>query len=215
MRRLVLSTTCGFALLVAGCSQSPEAPAESTTTRTEEVELAGQLDQDQSGTIRQEIKAGTSEEVDLRLPSEEGRCTDFSEVELPSEVEGALDGSGSLERVHVNYDVQVDYVDGPALSGWMQARLYGTSEEAGDLWHERNRVGTPVTVNLDRGEARLTGAAVLNDEQLQALNDRNVCWGLAVRGRDVTAEEDGLAVFDYSVNRLKLTIEYRVAGGPS
>ena len=60
------------------------------------------------------------------------------------------------------------------------------------------------------GRVRLAGAAVLNPTQLEAVNDREVCWGVHVTGRDLAAMEDGTANVHFEVKKLMLQIRFSV-----
>ncbi len=73
-----------------------------------------------------------------------------------------------------------------------------------------NTLGPVFTLKLDRTTTRLAGAAVLNPTQLEAVNDREVCWGVEVTGQDVAALEDGTARVDYEIKKLMLNIRFSV-----
>lgn len=150
------------------------------------------------GEITQPVQAGTTETVDVRLPTEEGQCLDFSEV-----APGVTVQSAKLQWI-----VDATY-QGPDLTGKLQARAYAAG--AGDaVFSSNHTVGPVFTIKLDRTRTRLAGAAVLNPTQLQAVNDRVVCFGVDVSGRDVAALEDGTLTIDYSVKQLKLSITFSV-----
>lgn len=185
MRRLMfIATGALLAALLASCSQMPVPVEVDLRTRVPE----------SSGSIEEPIEEGAAGNVDARLPAEEGQCVDFSDEQLPATVEYA--------RLH--YDVEVGY-EGPDLSGKVQARLYaaGSAEE---VWLERNRLGPTVTVDLDRSGTKLTGTAVLNDEQVEAINDREACWGVHLTGDEVAAASSGTATLSYRVDRLRLSV---------
>lgn len=176
-------------LLLAGCSQLP-LPAE--------VDLKARLGSSSSGTVEEEIRAGEAGDLDLRHPTADGECVDFEDVDLPV----------TLESARLNYNASVGY-DGPELSGELRAQLYA-APVGEDLWQERNRIGPDVRVDLDQPETRLAGNVRLSDAQVEAVNDREVCWGLWVRGEDVTAQDDGTATIEYDIQQLILDIRFSV-----
>src|SRR5690554_1652434 len=177
-------------LLLAACSGLP-LPMD--------VDLKAKVPADSSeGTVSEPIEKGEAETLDLLLPTEAGECVDFSEV-----APGVTVQSAKLQWI-----VDATY-DGPALTGKVQARAYATG--AGDeVFHSSNTLGPTFTLKLDRTSTRLAGAAVLNPEQLQAVNDREVCWGVEVTGRDLAALEDGTAHVHYEVKKLMLSIRFSV-----
>jgi len=153
---------------------------------------------DTEGTVSEPIKAGQVEELDLHVPTEEGQCLDFADVSPGVTVQSA----------QLQWIVDAKY-DGPDLTGKLQARAYVAG--AGDqVFLPSHTLGPVFTVNLDRTNKRLAGAAVLNPTQLQAVNDREVCWGVVVTGDDVAALEDGTATVEYSVKKLMLHIKFSV-----
>jgi hypothetical protein len=178
-----------LALALAGCSFLP-LPAR--------VDLRAELGAESAGILEEEITAGRNDRLDLRHPTDEGECVDFSEVDVPITVQSA----------QLNYRADLDY-DGPDLSGMLNAQLFAWAE-GDEAWLDRNRVGPTVTVNLDRTSTRLAGSAVLSKDQLRAVNDRSICWGLWVTGRDVTAAESGTATFEYDIQQLMLNIRFSV-----
>lgn len=175
-------------LFLAACSALPI---------PHEVDLRAQLSET-SGTVTAEVKVGAVEELDLRVPTDEGECFDFADV-----APGLTVHSARLQWI-----VDVAY-DGPDLTGKLQARAFAA--KAGDeVFLSRNRLGPVLTTDLGGEPTRLAGAAVLDPSQLEALNDREVCWGVEVTGEDVAAPEDGTATIDYSIERLRLRITFSV-----
>ncbi len=79
-----------------------------------------------------------------------------------------------------------------------------------DVFQPSHTLGPVFTVDLDRTTTRLAGAAVLNPTQLEAVNDRLVCWGVEVTGEGVAALEDGTITVGYSVKKLMLRITFSV-----
>lgn len=189
MSRSFVWIVAPLALAVAGCSFLP-LPAR--------VDLRARLGAESAGTVEEEIIAGETESLNLRHPSGDGECVDFSDVDIPVTVQSA----------QLNYRADLDY-DGPPLSGRLQARVYAWPEGE-DAWLARNKVGPTVTVNLDKSSTRLAGTAVLSKDQLRAVNEKSICWGLLVSGDDVTAEESGTATFEYDVQQLMLNIRFSV-----
>lgn len=187
-RSLTMVLSAVAVLLLAACSQFP-LPAE--------IDLRARLS-DASGTVEEEIKKGDAGDIDVRHPFEEGECLDFSEEELRA----------TVERARLHYDVDVDYA-GPELTGRLQARLYA-SHEPSDLWLQKNRLGPTVTVNLDKPSTKLNGTAVLNDAQLEAVNEQQLCWGVHLTGDDVAADASGTGEFSYRIDELRLTILFSV-----
>src|SRR5690606_10495548 len=141
---------------------------------------------------------GEVEVVDMRLPAEEGQCVSFADV-----APGVTVHSAKLQWI-----VDANY-DGPDLTGKLQARGYvaGADDE---LFHSSNTLGPVVTIKLDRTSTRLAGAAVLNPNQLQAVNDRVVCFGLEVTGEDLAALQSGEMRVVSSIQKLMLQITFRV-----
>jgi hypothetical protein len=188
MNRLSAAVGLLMALLLAACSSLP-LPAE--------VDLRSRLGAQSEGEFEEEIVAG---ELDAtrRLPDDGGECVDFSDADIAVTVESA----------QLHYNVDVTY-DGPELSGRLQAQLYLAG--SGDpLWESSNKIGPTVTLNLDKTATRLAGTAVLDPNQLDAINDRQACWGVQVTGQDAVAQESGTARFSYVVNDLRLRITFSV-----
>lgn len=176
-------------LLLAGCSQLP-LPAQ--------VDLKARLGSTSSGEVEEEIEAGNVGELDFEHPTENGECVDFEDVDLPV----------TLESARLNYNAEVRY-DGPELSGELRAQLYA-APSADDLWDERNRIGPSFRLDLDEPSTRLAGSARLTDAQVDAVNAKEVCWGLWVRGDSVSAEESGKATIEYDIQQLMLDIRFSV-----
>ena len=150
------------------------------------------------GTVTEPIKAGEVEVLDLRVPSDEGQCLDFADV-----APGATAQSAKLQWI-----VDAKY-DGPDLTGKLQARAFVAGRDD-VVFSPSHTLGPVFTLNLDKTSTRLAGAAVLNPTQLQAVNDREVCWGVEVTGEDVAALEDGTATIDYAIKKLMLHITFSV-----
>lgn len=176
-------------LVLAACSWLP-LPAT--------IDLKARLGSQASGTVHEEIGQGEAGSVNFNHPTDEGECIDLSDADIPVTVESA--------RLH--YNAELNY-DGPELSGRLTAQLYA-SPSADDLWLAKNRVGPAVNLNLGNTETKLVGNAVLNTDQVSAINERWLCWGLKVNGKDVTAPESGEARIDYTVNDLRLSIRFSV-----
>jgi len=164
-----------------------------------DVDLGDKLPQTSTdGVVSEPVQEGEVEELHLRFPSEAGECFAFHDV-----APGVTVRSAKLKWI-----VDVTY-DGPELTGKLQGRAYATG--VGDeVFDPSNTLGPLVTVKLDRTSTRFEGMAELNPEQLQAVNEREVCWGAAVEGEDVAALEDGTITVDYSVKKLMLHITFSV-----
>lgn len=175
-------------LLLASCSQFP-LPAE--------IDLRAHLS-DAAGTVQEPIGEGEAGSLDVRHPHEDGECLDFSEEEIRA----------TVEKARLHYDVSVDY-EGPELGGRLQARLHA-ARERDDVWLPENRVGPTITVDLDDPHTELAGTAVLNESQLQAINDRQLCWGVHVTGEDIAADGTGTGTFSYRIDELRLAILFSV-----
>lgn len=176
-------------LLLAACSSLP-LPAE--------VDLRQHMGDATDGSVEVPIGAGPETDIDTTLPEEVGECFDLTGESYPVTVESA--------QLHWNVDVAYH---GPELSGRVQARLYVAGSDD-DLFHASNTLGPTVTVNLDRTTTRFAGTATLGPSQLEAIDDREVCWGVRVTGDDVGAEESGTATIDYDVRDLRLKIRFSV-----
>lgn len=161
------------------------------------VDLRAQLD-DPAGEVTVDIGAGAVEDLDLLVPTDTGECFVFDDVAPGLRVHSA----------QLQWIVDVSY-GGPSLTGKVQARAYaaGVGEDVFDPSHT---VGPAVTVDLSKTEKRLAGAADLSPEQLEAINERALCWGAHLRGQDVSAAEDGTATVRYEVERLRLRITFSV-----
>lgn len=165
----------------------------------QEIDLKASMDASVTeGSASAEVKAGEVEELDLRLPTDAGACIDFA---------GTAPGA-TLQSAQLQWIVDASY-DGPDLTGKLQARAYvaGVND---DVFHPSHTLGPVFTINLDKTTTRLAGAAVLNPTQLEAVNDREVCWGVEVTGEDVAALEDGTATIDYSIKQLRLKVTFSV-----
>ena len=162
-----------------------------------EVDLKAQIS-DPKGEITTEVGAGKVEELDLRVPTDEGECFVFEDV-----APGATVHSAQLQWI-----VDVHY-EGPELSGKVQGRAY-VAGEGEDVFQASNTLGPVITVDLSRTSQRLAGAANLNPDQLAAINDRVICWGAHLTGQDVTAQEDGTATIGYAIERLRLRVTFSV-----
>lgn len=161
------------------------------------IDLKAQIE-DPAGAVTTEVGEGQVEELDLRVPTDEGECFVFDDV-----APGLTVHSSQLQWI-----VDIDY-EGPELSGKVQARAYATGE-GDEVFHGSNTLGPVVTVDLSRPTTRLAGAANLNPDQLAAINERALCWGAVLRGDDVTAQEDGTATISYEVKQLRLRITFSV-----
>ena len=184
----VLVTVITTAALAA-CSSLP-LPAD--------VDLRARMDGGETGSAHVPITAGEAQEVDLRLPEDEGACFDIAD-----------EGFGvTIESAQLHWIVDARY-EGPDLSGMLQARVFvaGADDE---LFHPSNTLGPTFTLKLDRTTTRLAGSGVLSPTQLVAVNDRYVCWGVEVGGRDVAAAEDGTATIHYDVESLRLRVRFSV-----
>ncbi len=170
-------------LLLAGCSAFP-VPVR--------IDLKARLGDAAQGSFEEPVGAGSNATIDARYPTDEGQCVDFSDASFAAKVE-----KGSL-----TWNGEVTY-DGPALTGKVQAQLYASSQ-ASTVWQPSSKVGPAVTVRLDKTTTHLAGTAVLNKDQVKALNDRNLCWGLHLTGTDVSAAESGTATISYSISKLVL-----------
>lgn len=184
-----LLASLAVAAILASCSSLP-LPAT--------IDLKAKLGEAASGSVSERITAGDAGDIAFKHPSDEGACLDLSDVDIPVKVESA--------RLH--YDVELRY-RGPDLTGRVAGQLYA-SAEASDLWRAPNKVGPRVTLNLDKARTRLAGSAVLHPEQLDAINDRWLCWGVQVSGKDVSATETGEATITYVIHDLRLSIRFSV-----
>ena len=184
-----VSITVVATAALAACSSVP-LPAN--------VDLRARMDGGETGSAGVPITAGETQEVDLRFPEDEGACFDISD-------EGF---AVTIESAQLHWIVDARY-EGPDLSGMLQARVFvaGADDE---LFHASNTLGPTFTLELDRTTTRLAGSGVLSPAQLGAVNDRYVCWGVEVEGRDVAAAEDGTATIHYDVESLRLRVRFSV-----
>jgi hypothetical protein len=163
-----------------------------------DVDLHDRMGDDTSGSVQAPITAGETQDIDLRLPADGGQCVDFSDEGFDVTIESA----------QLHWIVDAEY-DGPELTGKLQARLYvaGADDE---LFASQHTLGPTFTLNLDRTTKRLAGTANLHPTQLRAIEDRIVCWGMEVTGKDVSAAEDGTATVRFDVKSLRLRVGFSV-----
>lgn len=165
-----------------------------------DVDLKSKLaEESHEGTITEPVREGETEELDVRLPDEGGACFEFADA-APEHV--------TVRSAQLQWIVDVKY-DGPDLTGKLQARAFVTGE-GDEVFHSSNTLGPVLTVNLDKTSTRLAGASVLNPTQLEAVNDRRICWGVEATGSDLAALEDGTASVHYSIKKLNLRITFSV-----
>ena len=189
MRRFTLVVAGLLVMVLTACSALP-LPAR--------IDLRAQLGSEASGSFQEEITEGRADDISMRHPEGDGQCVSFDDVDIPV----------TVERARLHYNVRVGY-DGPELTGRFRAQLYA-SDELGDLWSPENRVGPGLDVKLDRDDVRLAGTAVLNRDQIDGINARELCWGVEIEGRDVSARSSGTATFTYDVQQLMLNIRFSV-----
>ncbi len=184
---VALTASAGLAALVS-CAALPI---------PHEVDLRQQMSETE-GAVTVPIGEGEAETLDMRLPSEDGMCLDFS---------GTAPGA-TVQSAQLHWVIDATY-EGPDLTGKLQARAYAAGAGA-DVFLSQHTIGPVVTIKLDRTATRLAGTAVLNPTQLEAINDREICWGVWVQGEDVAALEDGDATIRYEVEQLRLRVTFSV-----
>ena len=188
--KIITALAAAFAL--AACASVP-IPAD--------VDLRARMGDATTGSAQVPVEPtepGEVEDLDMTLPAAGGQCLDIPQEAFAVTVQSA--------QIHWNVDVAYE---GPDLSGRMQARLFVAGPGA-DLFHPSNTLGPTVTVNLDRTTTRLAGTAVLGPQQLAALNDRTVCWGVRLVSDDVIVEEAGTATITYDVRDLWVRVRFSV-----
>jgi hypothetical protein len=185
---LRLGSTVALMLVISGCSFLPLPMT---------IDLKTRLLSKTSDTVSHEIGASEAEDIDFEHPDENGECIDFQDADIPVTVESA--------RLH--YDADIDY-SGPSLTGNVAAQLY-VAPDAASLWNARNKVGPTISIDLRNPDTTLAGTAVLNPDQVEGINAKELCWGLKVTGSDISAAE-GKATIDYTIEELKLAIRFSV-----
>lgn len=178
-------------LLLSACASMP-IPID--------VDLRGKVgDTEEKGTITEPIEAGESKKVDLRLPETGDKCIDFADI-APDAI--------TVRSAKLQWIIDVSY-SGPELSGDLEARLYLTGR-GDDIFDKSNKLGPVFQLDLDKATNRLEGTAELDAEHLEAVNDRKICWGIAITGENVSAAEDGTLEIDYKVKKAMLHITFSV-----
>ncbi|HKI58466.1 MAG TPA: hypothetical protein VKA00_04485 [Trueperaceae bacterium] len=154
------------------------------------LDLKSRMGSSSRGSVQEPVTAGGSPTLDVTWPSSGGQCIDFSDRKIAARLVDAT----------IHYEVEVSY-SGPPLTGQVQARLYAASTSAG-LWQPAAQVGPAVAVDLDSTATTLAGSATLDADQVKAVNDRYVCWGVHLTGSNVNASQSGTATIRYTVDRL-------------
>jgi hypothetical protein len=191
MKLARISPIVAFAIgtvVLAACASHPI---------TADVDVRAQMPET-SGTTEFELEVGEEQDVDVLLPTSTGECVDLSAAGIDV----------TVHRAQLHWNVDVTY-DGPPMTGMLQARLYVAGAQD-DLFAAQHSLGPVVTVKLDRTTTRFAGTAVLSPAQLRAVNDGVICWGVDVRGRDVSVEEGGTATIEYEINDLWMRLDFSV-----
>jgi hypothetical protein len=184
------ATTALLALVVlvalAGCRSLP-LPAE--------FDLLPGLGEAAAGTVEAGLIAGLTTNLGLHLPNPYGACLDLDPPPAGARVENAV----------LHYQVEVRY-DGPEVHGEVRFQPFAAAN--GALWEEANAVGDGVVIDLTAGTTVASDAIRMTAKQLQALNDRRVCWGIELAGERLTPDANGVATIGYRVQQLRLRVAF-------
>jgi hypothetical protein len=171
---------------LAGCRSLP-LPAE--------FDLLPGLGEAAEGVVEADLIAGLTTNLGLHLPNPYGACLDLDPPPAGARVENAV----------LHYQVEVRY-DGPEVQG--EVRLQPFAAANGALWEAANAVGDGVVVDLTAGTTVASDAIRMTPHQLQALNDRRVCWGIELAGERLTPDANGVATIGYRVQQLRLRVAF-------
>jgi hypothetical protein len=186
----IRATTALLALAVlvalAGCRSLP-LPAE--------FDLLPGLGEAAAGTVEASLIAGLTTNLGLHLPNPYGACLDLEPPPAGARVENAV----------LHYQLEVSY-DGPEVQGEVRFQPFAAAN--GALWEGANAVGEGVVVDLTAGTIVASDAIRLTPAQLQALNERRVCWGIELAGERLTPDANGVATIGYRVQQLRLRVAF-------
>jgi hypothetical protein len=182
-RTTPFATLAAVALLVGlvGCRALP-LPIE--------IDLLAELADARSGVVEETVQTGVNAQLLMDLPEHDDNCIDIDEDVLPV----------SIVYAQVTYDVDLRY-QGPNLRGRVEVQPYLASSPS-KLFEASSAFGDPIAANLAAAHVRLKGVARLTAEQVAALNEGHLCWGLRLRGTNVAATADGTIRATYDVRTL-------------
>jgi hypothetical protein len=172
-----------WVMVLTGCSVIP-IPVK--------VDLREHLGEHAQGAYQQEILAGAFPQVDWRYPTTEGTTIDFSGTDIPVRV----------HRAQAQVNIAFTY-DGAPLSGEVRAQVYLAPAGSDSLWQTRYALGAPQVMALEQRLNRLEDTVVLTGEQVRALNEKQVRWGIKLTG-SAGAQESGVRVLRYRVDTFEL-----------
>jgi hypothetical protein len=155
-----------------------------------EIDLLADLADARSGVVEESVRSGVNAEFLMDLPEHDDNCLDIDEDVLPV----------AIVHAQVTYAVDLRY-EGPDLSGSVEVQPYLASSRA-TLWTDESALGDGVTVDLASTRVELEGVARLTTDQVAALNEGRLCWGLRLHGTDVAAAADGRVRASYDLRTL-------------
>jgi hypothetical protein len=155
-----------------------------------EIDLLAELADARSGVVEESVRSGVHAQLLMDLPEHDDNCLDVGQDQLPV----------SVVHAQVTYAVDLRY-EGPVLSGAVEVQPYLASSRAA-LWTEESALGDGLTVDLASTSVELAGVARLTADQVAALNEGRLCWGLRLHGTDVAAAADGRLRASYDVRTL-------------
>jgi hypothetical protein len=173
-------------VLMAGCRTLPLAST---------IDLLPSLGDAAAGSVEAGLVAGLTTNLGLRLPSAFGSCLELDP--LPPGVR--------VERAVLHYQVEVTY-DGPEMRG--EVRLQPFAAADGGLLDDASAVGAGIDVDLAAGQVVAVEDIPLTAAQLQAFDERRVCWGLSLTGDSLRPDADGVATIAYAVQELRLRVAF-------
>jgi hypothetical protein len=155
-----------------------------------EIDLLAELADAGSGVVEEPVRHGVTPELVMDLPDHDDNCLDVPEDQLPV----------TVVHAQLTYAVDLRY-EGPDLSGSVEIQPHLASSRT-RLWTEASALGDGVTVDLASTRVAVEGVARLTPDQVMALNQGRLCWGLQLRATDLAAAADGTIRASYDVRTL-------------
>jgi hypothetical protein len=155
-----------------------------------EIDLLAELADASSGVVEETVRSGVTPHLVMDLPDHDDNCLEVPEDRLPV----------SIVHAHVAYAIDLRY-EGPDLSGVVEIQPYLAPSRT-TLWTEASVLGDRMTVDLASARASVAGVAKLTANQVTALNQGRLCWGLRLRATELAAAADGTIRASYDVRTL-------------
>lgn len=163
------------------------------------VDLVGYLGTQARGSYSYDIPQGAYSLND-QLPSASGHPADFTNVDLPVK----------LTSASLDYGFGLSYQGDTQLSGNLTVQLYmapAGNESSDTLWQDKYKLGASQTVAVTSGQTSLqvTGAVALSADQLAAVNQRKMRFGVITQGNGSSTQAAHVS-FSYEVQQLVLKV---------